>query len=58
VKIRHNHPRFDWMNANSFHDNEAETDGKEVIPSRIANRKATTPVGKNESITKQIINRD
>jgi hypothetical protein len=31
------------MKANSFHDKAAETDGKEVMPNRIANTKAKTP---------------
>jgi len=35
------------MNANSFQDKEPETEGSEVIPSKIANKNATTPVGKS-----------
>jgi len=31
------------MKANSFQDKAAETDGKEVMPNRIANTKAKTP---------------
>jgi len=42
--MRHHHPKLDWMNANSFQDRAAETDGKEVIPRRMANTNATTPV--------------
>jgi hypothetical protein len=31
------------MKANSFQDKAAETDGKEVMPNRIAKTKAKTP---------------
>jgi len=35
------------MKANSFQESEAETEGKDVIPNKIANTKATTPARQN-----------
>ena len=41
--MRQIHPKLDCMKANSFQESEAETEGKDVMPNKIAKTKAKTP---------------
>ena len=41
--MRQIQPKLDWMKANSFQDKEAETEGKDVMPNKMANTKDKTP---------------
>ena len=50
TRMRQIQPKFDWMKANSFHDNEAETEGRDVMPNKMAQTKAKTPKSKKSRI--------
>ena len=43
TRMRHNHPRLDCTKANSFQDRDADTEGSDVIPNKMATTNARTP---------------
>jgi hypothetical protein len=48
--MRQAQPRFDWMKANSFQEREADTDGSDVMPNKMAKTNARTPETRKKKI--------